>query len=485
MRKQTYSARKTYPLCDGVRFGTLIAEYSANRQRPAAALPLNADEVPGPNGVAPPETYRVTCKLRISLPNKNPAELKPGHVSQYTDYPVILSNAVLIAPAATGNGSGTMNIVLTDYAPRSLNSAVNTERYDTASKDTGMDRTHVTGISSGTSNTETLSLLPISFSWSHTTTDETSSSDSTGETDERGSQQGASDSMSIKDWANYTQVDSSYSKLAWIWAQDYPWNCLQFSDTDHLPQFIIRRMWDGANLFPPSNLSQYGVDFVAVCSWDVEAGDAVPMLEFTHEVDYVTASHKADGGKFTASLNQSSRLPLSLPSGPVDIEILALAAVGARASAVSLLHDRFRIPPAPGQSFAIRSRANNLLVRGNGFAKPMSADLTAGPVTFQILFKVTGQRSYRLVFKHWRQGKDPCVMTITMPDGTVLAKSVDDPEFEGGESNYLRIELRNNSYASTNYHDYLVEGLNVIRVTVDKPSGSTDCSYALSALAIA
>lgn len=488
MRDDLFTVRRVYGLVDGVQFGTLTAEYRARRYRRASALG-SADGDPDTN-LAEPETYLVSCKLRLSVPNAAPLNIAPGKILSYASYPVIVSSAVRIDMGQTPP-PGT-DMALRDYSPRSLNASVNTERYDTASKDQGLNQTHSTGSSSSTTSTSNYSVLPINDSWGVSSTSSSMKEDSKTTSEETGTQAGASDTMSIKDWATYSRVDANYDALTWIWGQEYPWDCLQFGDADQLPQFVIRRMWDGANLFPPSSLSQFGVDFVSSATWEVKAGTSTPVVSFHHDIDCVTATHKLtetppNSGKysFSASLNHSSTLPVSLPSDPIDLEKLALAPVGGAAAAVNLQHDRFRVPPATGSAFAIRSRGNNLLVRGSGFDGAMTADLAAGPATLKLWFKVADQRAYRVVFRHWRDGKDPCVLTIRMPDGTVLTKFVDDPQAEGGEANYLRIDLRNNSYASTSYHDYLMDGMNVIEVSIAKPPGSTDCKYAVSAIAIA
>ena len=489
MRDDLFTVRKVYALTDGVRFGTLAAEYRARRYRRASSLG-RADDGDYDTNLAEPETYLVSCKLRLSVPNPAPVDLTPGQILAYQSYPVIVSSAVKLDLGATPPAG--METVLRDYSPRSLNASVNTERYDTASTDMGMNQTHSTGSSNATTTSGNYSVLPINDSWSVSSTSSTMDEDSRSTSEETGTQAGASDTISIKDWATYSRVDASYASIAWIWGQEYPWDCLQFGDAAQLPQFIIRRMTDGKNLFPPSNLSQFGVDFVSSATWEVKTGTSAPNVSFKHEIDCVTGTHqlvekdpKTGVYTFSASLNHSASLPVSFPSDTIDLEKLALAPVGSAAAAVNLLHDRFRVPPASGNSFAIRSRGNNLLVRGTGFDATMTANLASGPATLKLWFKVADQRAYRVVFRHWRDGKDPCVMTIRMPDGTVLTKFIDDPQAEGGEANYLRIDLRNNSYASSSYHDYLLDGMNVIEVSIAKPAGSTDCSYAVSTIAIA
>lgn len=484
MRDDLFTVRKVYTLDDGERFGTLTAEYRAKRYRRASGL---SDHDPFDPNIAEPETYLVSCKLRISVSNRS-AAFPLKDVKAYTNYPVMLSSAVSINPDPVPLTS--IEVVLRDYAPRSLNASVQTESYDSSSQGSSTTHTHSSGSSHANTSTASYTVFPLTDSWNTTTSDSNMKEDGTSDSEETGTQAGSSDNMSIKDWATNAFVSADYAAPTWVWNQEYPWDCRQYGDPSALPPFVIRRMWDGSHVFPPSSLSQFGVDFVTTASWEVKMGNRDPIIAFDHVIDCVTATHKAERPDpngplvFSVSVNHPSTTPVQLHSARMNLEKLALAPVGGAAAAVNLLHDRFRVPPARGETFSIRSRANNLLVNGRGFETAMVADLTTKEADVLIWFKVADERAYKLVFKHWLHEGDPCVMDIDMPDGTHVQKIIDDPYAAGGESNYLRIELRNNTYASANYHDYLVDGMNLIRVRLSKLPGTGSCIYALSAIAI-
>lgn len=461
----------------GITFGSIVCIYEVRLDR--EYRPLGASDA-----------YLVTCTMRAIVPNGSVPSIRPGSIAGYLGYPALLSNGIALVPGGKGIGITTR---LRNYQPRTLNASVTTDTSENASSGSTITRQHSTGTAN--SQTSTFDYSLGSFSGSSSSTKEQSSSTSDALARQQADEHGEGDSMTIKDWAASVSLGTDCASLQWIWSQEYPWDTLQFRNEDSngnivLPAFVKQRLFDGTLVYPPSQLSQFGIDLTAKASWRVEYEGDAPMVAVQHTVDYVTASHRLEGAGFVANMNCPLPEPLQLTSSPIDMEMAALDAVGGgtrrTVAVVGFLADRFRVPPAAGAMFSIRSRGNDLLVRGSGFAKAMTADVTSGQATATIVFKVADERSYRLYLKHWVSDNSGCELTFTMPDGSSLVKVVDAKESEGGQENLLRIDLRDNRYTSSNYHNYLVLGTNSIAVTIKAVNPAAGpCLYTLSAVAVA
>ena len=92
--------------------------------------------------------------------------------------------------------------------------------------------------------------------------------------------------------------------------------------------------------------------------------------------------------------------------------------------------------------------------------------------------------------KHWKkQGGKGIKLTLVINNDTdnAITKYVDAEEAEGAEKNLLIIALRDQNYASVDYHDYLQLGLNSIEITiVNSIDGqySETCGYQIRAISI-
>ncbi|HVK51160.1 MAG TPA: hypothetical protein VM469_05415 [Pseudoxanthomonas sp.] len=477
--RDLHSYRQVFPLNDGADFGALIVDYRAQRYLDTSSLTYSAE-------------YLVSCRARLVVPNGDPVDISPGGVGSFADYPAALSHWVRFNLQA----SPFLKAKLRSYSPRSINASVNLDHSSDASSQKSLSRQHTSGSSSSESNSFTVTLGAPSYT--HGWESGTSSSQSNTRTSASGTELDDGDSMSIKDWASYARAAADYASVTWIWAQEYPWDVLSFRNEDAnknivLPGFVAARLFDGQQLFPPSQLSQYGVDFVANASWEVTTPVDNPVVSVLHDLSYVTATHalgKDDKGNVVvvASMNQSANMPCKLTSGKIDLEVLALDAVAHAGgpAAINFQGDQFRVAPVAGAAFSVLSRHNNLLVRGQGFDAGMVADVAKGSAQLQILLKVADERACKLVLKHWKlAGSDPCLLTLVMPDGTRIEKCVDDDEAQGGEDNLLRIELCNTRYSTENYHNYLVPGLNTVLVLVSPADpASTNCQYQILAAAV-
>jgi len=75
--------------------------------------------------------------------------------------------------------------------------------------------------------------------------------------------------------------------------------------------------------------------------------------------------------------------------------------------------------------------------------------------------------------KHWKIDATAIMLTMVINGDTnnPVVKYVDALEAEGGENNLLTIALRNQDFASIDYHDYLQLGLNSIQITIQPVDG--------------
>ncbi len=252
------------------------------------------------------------------------------------------------------------------------------------------------------------------------------------------------------------------------------------------------------HIYPPSELSLFGVDFVTMASWYLYAHDGIAdaiEISFTHAFDFCRASHYLD----TSSTPPSPTFkitPLTVNSitfSKIDLSLLSLDPVSSQGASntgvVGFVPDKFTVLPASNQPFKITSESNDIEIRGAGFLGPMHTDFSNGTVSMDIYFKITDTSSdFTLFLKHWKL-TDWGVLTQIKINGTdVIIIHVDAKEGEGGDKNINSISLRNKDYSSIDYCDYLTLGLNVISIQItpskDKPSSTTTCGYAIRAIAI-
>lgn len=354
----------------------------------------------------------------------------------------------------------------------------------------------------------------------------------------------SSASMSVKDWGVYASINPATNGPTWIFGQEYPWDIfvgrapwlsgeestVANPDNDDqvlvaLPHYMTDRLmgaYGGGNnpnimSLPPSQLSVFGYDFVMKAQWVI----AVPngdddTVTVTHHLSGATASHgyntnDASGDSGAHVYVDKNPTNYILEDGSVDVDldlgIMGLEPVGAK-NVIGFVPANFFTPPTPvataGQApspFVIFSNSNTVLIKdttdysascpvGAGFsASPTSLNAEVvpnNPVTFTVLFKVTDVTSdYSLHFKHWTKNGEAVQLRIVIngDEENPLIKTADALEGEGAENNLLDLTLRNQNFASVNYCDTLVLGLNSIDVTLT-PVGGNTAQYALRAIAI-
>ncbi|MFH6786222.1 MULTISPECIES: hypothetical protein [Methylobacterium] len=449
------------------------------------------------------KSYLITCTQRLVLPN--PAAYNPaaGATTSFLNYPAILKNSIdLLDP---NKQISTVNIV--EYSPRTLNTTVNTSQNIAQSQNSSTSRQSTTGSSTAQTNSYGFSASlgffgdapvgDVSSNAQFSTTNEQSSSLSTGSAVDHGSQLSNSSSMAIKDWGSYASINTATQSPTWVWGQEYPWNVMQFKGTDAnanivLPAFVAARLYDGSVVYPPSELSNFGLDFVARASWLVTPvkghGDAIGPV-FKHTLIYGAASHKVSGGQLTADL--TTYQPILYTSDPLDLPLLALdpiQAPGAGPAVLGFIAPQFDVAPtSTGAAFAITADSNDLLVRGQGFNGVLSTDFSTGPVEMTVSFKVVDpSRTVTLSLRHWITAGTPIQLSLVVNGDTAmpLTRFVDAQEMGSGGDNVSAITLRNKDFSSNDYCDYLQMGLNTVTITATPVGGQSKAGYQIMAMAV-
>jgi Rieske Fe-S protein len=453
--------------------------------------------------------YIISLSQRIIIP----AALAPTSASPssgYVNYPALLINTIV------PNVDTKDDIELIDYAPITVNAAVDTSINSAVSASTSDSRQYTTGSSTSVTNTYDVSvnlskMSGVSGGFSHAQTNTVENSRTAGTDVGADRQGGSSDAMSVKEWGSYLAIDVIQQAPTWTWTQEYPWNVFLYQDRDAiqnvtLPPFVLNRLFltppttdppgSAATAAPPSSLSLTGLNFVSKARWRFvpQTADAI---SFTHTLSYTTASHTITTNGTSATLTPVS-LTLS-PAGPTTISTLAvyaLDAVGRVSSAGALLSfapSQFDAPPQAGASFSVKSAANDLLAEGTGFTFPLGADpvfqadVTTQSATLTVKFKIADtNQDYTLYLKHWKTTSTGCTLSITINEESPIARHVDAAESGGGSDNVLSIYLRNLDYTSPEFYDYLQMGLNVITITAtsEDVTNKATCIYALRSLGI-
>jgi hypothetical protein len=213
----------------------------------------------------------------------------------------------------------------------------------------------------------------------------------------------ASAAMSIKDWGSYATVNPFGTYPSWVFGQEFPWNAIECRfaansdpttqgtspNPNQLPMIIsnsmIANLFDGKVLYPPSELSICGVNFVMKASWRIYVDyTGSTEISLTSDINYFSASHQLAGKPksvtvfmdqvpTTLSVSSNEMLP---PSITLDLNIMALDPLGVNSDAaiVGFIPNKF-IPPADSgvpnatslswpvqENFKIISATNDLII---------------------------------------------------------------------------------------------------------------------------
>ncbi|KAF0810918.1 hypothetical protein A167_00405 [Alcanivorax sp. S71-1-4] len=515
-RKDFYTFHAAQPLIHknaatgiATTIGTTITRYEIRRYRDVRNL---ADTL----------AYQVLCTQRIVIPNATAYTPGGANVTLFANYPAVVTNHITLAGAQAQE--------LVDYSPRTVNSSVVTSVSSSAEHGASTTMQHTSGSSTSQSNSFGASAQigffgdvltgGVSVDASHSWGSDHSKSVSAGNEAGSSRQQDSNDSMTVKDWACYTTLDPVDSSPTWVWGQEYPWNVIQFRNTNNtdnilLPAYVNALLTDGTQLFPPSQLSQFGIDFTMKAAWVLKGADS---LTVTHAIDYFTATHQLNGATVNASLNGPQTFTVTHTA--LDLCTYGLDPLqyggATQVAIVGFIPRQFHVQPVPAAvnnaqitsptPFKIIAPANNLLIEdATDYSGLTTADAGAGftasdtaltatftphctSMTMALRFKVMDtEHGYRLYVKHWKTESAGVVLTIVINGDTdhAIVKYVDAFEAEGGENNLLSLSLRNLDYGSVDFHDYLQLGLNSIDITLapigDNPA---NCGYQVRAISI-
>jgi hypothetical protein len=314
--------------------------------------------------------------------------------------------------------------------------------------------------------------------------------------------------MSVKDWASYAFLDVNKQQPSWVWGQEYPWNIIDFRASANgsvidLPAYVQGLLCDGGFLYPPSQISQFGLNFVAHAKWlfylDGAAGADDETVSFTHNLTYWTGSHVANGT--APGLTVTASVVSIAQNEPVEtvtlnLPLLSLAPVAfagpGNGAVMGFVLSEFITPPSAGP-FRVKSAANNLYVsQGAGFDAMTSDDsvltashvTTAAPASLTVQFKVIDPLlELSLHLKHWKTTAAGCLITLVV-NGQTITRHIDAMNAGSGADNITTITLRSRDYTSPDYYDYLIMGVNTLTLTIAPSDGNATAGYALRALAV-
>lgn len=444
-------------------------------------------------------SYVVTCTQRLIIPNTDPFSPGGEQVTGFKNYPGLFTNTIQVAdPNAVIQA-----MRLIDYSPKTLNTSVTTSQNDSDSSSVSNSQQYSSGSSTAQTNSFGASISlgffgdqgtgDFGLSGSKSTTNERSLGRSAGRSSDTGAQYSNASSMSLKDWGAYAQLDSTANIPTWIWGQEYPWNLIQFRNEDSnqdviLPEYVQARLYDGIQVYPPSELSLFGVDFVSKAAWLITPNPGLAQsidIGFTHSLQMCWASHQVTNDVLVASIDEWLT-PSTYTSPTFDLPVMALDPIGAGTGAgvIGFVANRFDVPPtSSGGDFAITAETNLMLVRGAGFNGVTTTDFSVGDVSLTIYFKIidTG-RDINLSFKHWVSAGGSCQMTLTINGVPLPARTVTAPEAGMGADNVLVVPLRCKDFTSVDYCDFLQFGLNTLTVSIASPATGT--VYTLQAAAV-
>jgi len=447
------------------------------------------------------------------IANTNAAIIGTG---DYPDYPILAVQGVQPASQAAG-----LDFYLEDYSPKTLNAAVSTSQNQGTNSTKANSVQHTTGSSSSNTNTYDVSVsagffgldptASVTAGYSTSSANTFEQSVGRGSSNERGMEAGSASLMSIKDWASYAFVDPVKQQLSWVWGQEYPWNVIAFNqvapETDgqiNLPPYVQALLFDGSILYPPSEISQFGFNFVAHARWVFYVtGEARPVDEkvsFTHTLSYWEGAHGVNTSvdpPVVAAILQNIATNVTIEALTLNLPVLSLRPVSeagpGNGALVGFVVTEFITPPGRGP-FRLKSSANNLYVtNGTGFDPLTDADavLTASsissktPASFTVQFKIADPDiELSLHLRHWKIGAGSCSVAFAVNGRPPIVRHVDAMNAASGADNLTTITLRLRDYTNPDFYDYLVMGLNMIVVTVSPGDGAASCGYALRALAI-
>lgn len=487
------------------------------------------------------QNFLLHCTQRIIISNQ--LTIGPSEVTNaYSNYPALITTNLQLnrSPINDVVDNDGLNIEVVNYSPHTVNTKV--QKSGSTGNSTGATSTVSKSSTVGSSTSETNSygtsvsvgLTELSdstsYNYDHSSTfsSDQSSTHGTDSSNSKSRDSSNSDSMSVKDWGAYGMIDPAYQSPNWIFGQEYPWDaieCTQLVNSESgntfqpvpnpnnsnqeqliLPTEMIARLYDGVCVYPPSQLSLFGVNFVMKSLWLVSLKNNIPDgITITHNISYNTASHFVNKKGEVQVYMDTSGANLQCESGNIitslNLSLMALSVLGQKnkPAITGFLPKQFTVNPSTGP-FKIISSANTLLIEDAtdyGKSYPTTPYFIAkdtalivsppsGSVSMNVFFKVIDTvNDYSLYLKHWISGTEGVKMTITINGDYTMTKYVTTLEAQGGENNLLAITLRKQDFSSIDFHDYLQLGLNVITISVESiDSTAKSFNYQIRAISI-
>lgn len=481
------------------------------------------------------QKFILYCTQRINIYNPNSQNLQPTtSLTAYNNYPAMI-NATIYVNQPDGVGCQIL-----DYSPETINTQIETS--GTTGTETGVTKESSSSNTSGSSVSQTNSYggsvtigdtfsgSTATYEHSSTVTKEQSSTNGNSMANSNSANAAKSASMSIKDWGAYALINPTTKKPSWTFGQEYPWDAIECKNSTGalnpnnplqvqlvIPPSMLVRLYDGVTLYPPSELSRFGINFVMKSSWVVVVDNHFPDdISIDHVINYYTASHVLNGETVSVYIDQYQKVLQvaeneSLTTS-INLNFMALDPLGLRSNAaiIGFIPSKFiKLPVASDGvnapvAFKIISTTNDMLIQdtstypencdaGAGFTATqtsLNASFAANCNTLQVTvyFKVIDSViNYVLYMKHWKGHDTGVMLTMVINEDAAnpIVKYVDAQEAEGGENNLLTIALRNQDFTSVDYHDYLQLGLNSIQITIQPIDDVyTDCEYQIRAISI-
>lgn len=495
----------------------------------------------GPVSVVKPKRQKfiLGCTQRISIYNQSGLDVSPSDdLNAYLNYPAMLQTGIV--PVDTEGPE----FILIDYSPQTVNTQVESSISQGLNQGNSVSNSQSTSVGSSVSETNsygtsvsasygTISGVSATATYEHSSTvsHEKSSTAGIDTSSSTGRETSNAASMSMKDWGAYALVNPNNRAPIWTFGQEYPWDaiaCRQCDSTETndfninqveliVPNAQLSRLYNGGCLYPPSELSVFGINFVMKSSWMVVVDNSVSdQITLNHIINYFQGSHVLD--EVIDPNDENVPVTVYMDQAPIvvsgddpdalettlDLNFMALSPLGvlSNSATIGFIPSKFIVKPDATQRFKIISTTNDLLIQdtsdttGGFTASDTSLTATLSDscpelkmtVYFKVIDSIT---TYTLYMKHWKTQSTGVVVTLTInndpdnpDDSIVLTQYVDALEAEGGEGNLLAITLRNQSFASVDYHDYLQLGLNSIDISIKPITPGTPCGYQIRAISV-
>jgi hypothetical protein len=554
-KQDPYTFSRYCKLLNGeTTIGSILLEYQVTKYDDVQLSDAMVNPSNNQVGQTKTEKYLLHCTQRINIYNANGNNIITNASQagmKFENYPAMIQTDMSIEQGGTMPG-----FVLLDYSPQTVNTQIQSSGSigDSAGVSTGTSKSNSVGSSISQTNSFGTSIsvgdvmgTNVSASYEHSTTTSRENSQSQGSeaSNSNGTDASNSASMSIKDWGAYAQVNPEAQSPSWTFGQEYPWDVIdcRYSNGSKntlntsqiqvvIPTVMSSRLYDGLSLYPPSELSVFGINFVMKAQWLVEiAPGQSASLSIDHQISYFSASHSLNTvTPATATTPATYAVAVYIDQNPtpisfevsgipstltttLNIPLMGLVPIATqnKSAIIGFIPTKFLVMPIPASAgtpptpFKIISTSNDLLIAdttnypadcgaGAGFTSSptsLAGNFAANCLSLQITlyFKVTDTvNDYNLYMKHWKKGNGGLILTFSINGiaDAQMTQYVDAQEATGGETNLLTIALRNQNYDSVYYYDYLQLGLNSIQVTITPidDTNYSDSGYEIRAVSV-